>query len=112
MPFKAKISQSSPRYCWWMKVFGTDEVFVISSKPQIATVENREREIYLLDLEALPKEVYDNLVSFLSEQFHILPPLVRRDLNTQGCPILAEDITVSQVSLCDLPRGVKRPTVW
>ncbi len=90
----AVISEESPRYGDWMKVFGTNRVPVVSplshtnNAPGIVA-----REFYKLNVRALSPEQRARMVAHLAEKFGAPISEVERDIDGEhGVPILADDV--------------------
>jgi len=94
--FEAILSQSSSRVDDWLKVFGTTIIPLRSPLPTIAILPGLgERVIYQIDISALSPEQRQRMIQHISRRFRIAPEEVDAALDEQGCPIRAEDVTVS-----------------
>src|ERR1044072_2767009 len=93
-PTLGHLSDRSPRYADWIRVFGTTTVELESPAPRLITVPGRTEpvEAYMLKLSALADDQRDRLVAHIAHRFNIPFPDVRAALMAQGCPILAEDV--------------------
>jgi hypothetical protein len=92
--FQATIREDSPRAADWIKVFGSREVTLQSPFPQMAKLPSGRRLVYQLDLKALDSEQRARLVAHIAERFHLPVESVDTDLESIGCSILGEDVTV------------------
>lgn len=92
----AIISEQSPRYEEWMKVFGTKEVPIINIFfPNLANVLGEIREVYMLDLDKLTPDQLGRLKGHIASKFGVSMEEIERDLPAIGVPILAEDLTIT-----------------
>lgn len=79
----------------FVDVFGTNVLCVKSIFPRLAALPKiGERRIYELDLKEISPEQRARLVAYLAGHFHLDPLDVERDLDTIGCPILADGCTL------------------
>jgi hypothetical protein len=94
--FAARIDSSDERAAAWQIVFDGAAVPLRSPIPHLARLPGRGEElVYLLDIEALTAEQRGRLVAHIAAKFNIPAKEVDADLDTHGCPILAEHVTVS-----------------
>lgn len=94
--FTARIDSDNERAVAWQIVFGGATVPLRSPIPHLARLPGRGEElVYLLDIEALTAEQRGRLVTHIANKFNIPAEEVDADLDTHGCPILAEHVTVS-----------------
>lgn len=94
--FTATISGKSERAESWRQVYGSETINIKSPIPTFANLPGiGDTQIYELDLDLLTTEQRAKLVNYIATKFDIPVAEVDRDLNILGCPILAEDITVT-----------------
>jgi hypothetical protein len=94
--FTAHVYGDDERAAAWLHVFGGEVVPLRSPIAQLAKLPDREPEqVYMLDIEALTAEQRDRLVQHIAAKFDIAAEEVESDLDTHGCPILAEHVTVT-----------------
>ena len=94
--FTAHIHGDDERAAAWQIVFDGTAVPLRSPIPHMARLPGRGEElVYLLDIEALTAEQRGRLVAHIAAKFDIPAEEVDADLDTHGCPILAEHVTVS-----------------
>lgn len=101
--FTATISETSERAETWQQIFGTDVVHLKSPFVAFEEIEGKSKVlVYDLDIETLTTDQRQRLVADLSTTFDLPESLVEEGLDTLGCPILAEDVTVT----------IKNPQKW
>ena len=104
--FTATISnRSNPdRAIAWQKVFGSETIVLKSPVPSLARLPGRLTTalIYEVDIQALTGPQRKRLVAHLAEKFGYEAHVVEDALDTEGCPILAEDVIVT----------IKNPQRW
>lgn len=94
--FTAHINGDDERAAAWQIVFDSAAVPLRSPIPHLARLPGRGEElVYLLDIEALTADQRGRLVTHIADKFNIPAEEVDADLDTHGCPILAEHVTVS-----------------
>lgn len=94
--FTAHVSGDNERVAAWLHVFAGAAVPLRSPVPHLARLPGRGEElVYLLDIEALTADQRGRLVQHIAAKFSIPAEEVDADLDTHGCPILAEHVTVS-----------------
>ncbi len=94
--FTAHIHGDDERAAAWQIIFDGTAVPLRSPIPYLARLPGRGQElVYLLDIEALTAEQRGRLVTHIANKFNIPAEEVDADLDTHGCPILAEHVTVS-----------------
>ena len=94
--FTAHINGDDERAVAWLRVFDDTAVPLRSPIPHLARLPGRGEElVYLLDIEALTAEQRGRLVQYIAAKFGIPAEEVDAGLDTHGCPILAEHVTVS-----------------
>lgn len=94
--FIATIRQESARAEGWLEVFGTYEVSLQSPIPEIASAPGiYETLFYRLDLTELTQEQRLRLISFIARWFDLDEKGVSEALDEVGCPILADDISIT-----------------
>ena len=80
----------------WMKVFGTNILYVKSPFSSLADLPGHPNTlVYMLDLDQYSDEQRQRLVQHIADRFHIEPSVVESELEATGVPILAEDCTCS-----------------
>lgn len=92
--FIVKLNESSERAAYWIKVFGTLEVPVMSPAPVMASTPRGVEPNYFLDLPALEDEVRERLIDHLAEQFRIPRAEVATLLSAHGVPIPQADCSL------------------
>lgn len=97
--FTATISnRSNPdRAIAWRTVFGSETIVLKSPIPSLAKLPGRLTTtlIYEVDIRALTVEQRKRMVAHLAEKFGYEAHVVENALDTEGCPILAEDVFVT-----------------
>lgn len=94
--FTATISSKSTRYQDWINVLGTDHVHVKSPIPHRAAAPGIPSGLfYHIDLELLSEEQRSRLIKHLATRFEVPEQEVAENLDTIGCPILDDDVTIS-----------------
>jgi len=85
------------RRAFWEKIFGGDEVPVVSFIPQLADLPGYDepQQVYMLDLKALSDEQRFRLIQSLADKFCMLEGEVESSLDEHGVPILVTDVSVS-----------------
>src|SRR4051812_37177882 len=91
-PFHATPATNSPRFYDWLRVYGGSTVPINSPALMVAALPIGLREVYLVALDALERDVYERLVAHLADKFGEPVDVVRTTLAKEGLPILAEDI--------------------
>ena len=93
--FKIGINRETERGKEFMKVFGSDVVFVKSPIPKYILKPDKEKVLaYFLDIDLLTKKQRIKLIAHLSKKFDQPIDSVKKDLDTIGVPILKEDCIV------------------
>lgn len=90
----AKLNSHSPRYQDWLRILGSDEVPLKSPGSSQTRLGEESDEVHLLDWENLSEPVKERLVAFLATKFKALNTEVRAELEKNGMPIRASDVTV------------------
>jgi hypothetical protein len=94
--FTATISGNSERAEVWRQILGTETVNIKSPFPSVANLPGKPTaKVYELDINLLSDEQRERLVNHISSQFNLSIADVSRDLNEMGCPLLAEDLTIT-----------------
>ncbi len=94
--FRATIRRESPRAQAWLEVFGSCEVFLKSFMPTPASAPGvPEGLFYMLDLQELTPEQRTRLIAHIARKFGLEEEEVFSDLDTIGCPILGDDVTLT-----------------
>lgn len=93
--FIAKISEESTRHREWIEVMGVDEIPLKSPFPEWASAPGVEAGLfYQIDLSAITPEQRERMIKHIARKFEVDEHEVSSTLDTIGCPILAEDVTV------------------
>jgi len=94
--FEATIRGDSERAATWREVLGTETVKIKSPFPVAVSLPGDiKTTAYQVDLRLLTAEQRARLVTHLAERFGYTAHDVDRDLDEIGCPILAEDVTLT-----------------
>lgn len=94
--FTATIAERSPRSEDWKTVFGTKTIALKHPIPQQGNFpEVGIQEFYEVDLKALTEEQRERMIAHIAKRFHLAVEEVRAGLDKVGCPILAEDVTIT-----------------
>lgn len=92
----AMLVSSSPRYAAWKEIFGCDAVPLKTPGSTRADLgEEKNVEIYQLDFRAVTPEQKARLISWLSSKFVDPREEIEREIDREGFPIRAADVTVS-----------------
>jgi len=85
------------RLKFWRGIFDGDTVPVKSIVPQLAQLPGfaESQLVYELDVDALTQQQHIRLVSALSKRFGVHIRWAGHLLTEQGCPILAEHVSVA-----------------
>jgi hypothetical protein len=90
----ARLNQSSPRYADWLHCLGSDKVPLKSPGSGQTQLGGERADVHLLDWPALEESAKERLMAFLAKKFQADPKEVRAELDKNGMPIRAEDVTV------------------
>lgn len=94
--FTATISETSERAETWRQVLGTRTIYLKSFIPVFFDLPGKPcTKSYELDLPLLTAEQRQRLVVYISDKFSFEKGYVEHNLDIVGCPILAEDVTVT-----------------
>lgn len=97
-PFLATINATSPRLSRWLEGYGCRSVPVVSPLSQRAVLPGYPdgAEVYRLDIRRFTPDQLERLAAVLSRVFGIPTSEVLERLKdpAQGCPVLAEDVSV------------------
>lgn len=96
--WKTRATVHNPeRQAFWKKIFGGDQVPVVSFLPKLQKLlgYDRPQMCYELDLKALSDEQRFRLIQALADKFCLLEGEVESSLDEHGVPILASDVSVS-----------------
>lgn len=97
--FTATIRKESPRAESWREVFGSYEIPLQSPVPVLASAPGIEEGLfYQLDLQALTQAQRERLIGYIVKKFGVEKQEVVETLDTVGCPILDEDVTITVFS--------------
>lgn len=92
----AHIDPSCERASWWKEVYGSLEVPITSPVPVIAVgPDGKKAQYYMVNTQELSAEQLEKVAQFVSEKFDLPIDEVRTEIEVQGIPLLAEDLTVS-----------------
>lgn len=95
-PTHAHLSEASPRYPAWQRVFRSTMVELESPIPILADLPGLGvRGVYKLKTSALAPDQRARLLDFLCERFNLPLDEACTLLQEHGCPILADDVSVS-----------------
>ncbi len=98
MPRRAKSTatiQHPERRQFWLAVLHTDTVPITAIIPVWADLPGQpETQVYFLDLEAITADERRRLIRHLASRFNLPRHYVAANLNRQGVPILAEDVSL------------------
>lgn len=84
------------QYLLWRKVFGRDEIKVVSPIPVKSMLGEEEIMVYLLDLDVLASDQWERLVTTISEGLSIGAELVAQHIKANGMfPIRKEDVIIT-----------------
>lgn len=101
--FTATISSTSERAETWRQVLGTRTIYLKSFIPVSFDLPGKPcTKSYELDLTLLTTEQRQRLIDYICNKFNFKKGYVDYNLDVVGCPILAEDVTVT----------VKNPQKW
>lgn len=100
MPTFAKVKDPE-RAKKWREVFGKDEVQILSPVPFLANLPGFDEPqlVYLLDFRAMTPEARVRLVQQTAERFGEDTAVVDADLEREGMPILADEVTVTSTDM-------------
>ena len=92
----AKVSNPE-RQAFWQEVFGTDEVPITSIVANQANLPGFDKPqlVYMLDLKAISPEQRERLIAALAIKFGIPDSEAADEIDKQGVPILASDVSVA-----------------
>jgi hypothetical protein len=94
--FTATIREESERAADWTAVFGGCTIPIVSPIPQWASAPGVPAGLfYQVDMEAITPEQRARLVHHIAHTFQIAETEVDATLNEVGCPILADDVSVT-----------------
>lgn len=84
------------RLAFWREVFGGNTVPIKSILPRWTSLPGYPVVlIYLLDLKAITLEQRLKLIAGIASKFDLPIEQVAAEMDEHGCPILADDVTVS-----------------
>lgn len=90
--FKVSINKESERGKEFIKVFGSEIVFIKSPRPKYILTPNKKKVLaYFLDLDLLTEKQRETLIKHLSKKFNLSIETVKKDLDKMGLPILQKD---------------------
>lgn len=94
--FTATIVKKGERADEWQEILGSTTINIKSPLPSYANLPGKPKElIYELDLALLTAGQRYRLVTHLSTKFNMWADEVEAHLDRVGCPILAEDVTIT-----------------
>lgn len=80
----------------WLTVYGTDTIPIKSPIPSRANLPGLPSAlIYELDLSAISTDQRQRPVTHITKRFDLDPTEVETELDEEGVPILADDVTVT-----------------
>lgn len=96
-PPHGHLSERSPRYADWMRVFGSGMVELENPVGEYAILPGLGRQrSYKLKVSSLTVEQRERLIAWMAEKWNVPASQVAADLDgPHGCPILADDVMVS-----------------
>lgn len=104
--FTVTIKKDTKRGREWIRVLGTNTVYVKSPLAQTAELANIVKPgpslVYELDLDLLTPDQRQRLVAHIAQKLDYPEDVVDLTLEDEGMPILADDVTV----------GVRNPQKW
>jgi hypothetical protein len=90
------LAPASDRYEAWIEVLGSNEAPLTSPYPMTASAPGiAQGAFYSLDIAALSVVQRTRLIAYLARRFELPEEEVARDLDTIGCPIVAEHVSVT-----------------
>jgi hypothetical protein len=94
--YTASLNRLSPRYKTWLDILGSEEVPLSSASSFPADLATERRvEVYRLNMSKLTTEQRCRLVEWIQRNFGDSPTEIEHELNTNGVPIRAADVTVA-----------------
>ena len=90
----ATLDSHSPRYADWLRILGTDKVPLLSLGSGQTKLGEETEEVYLLNWPGLDEGQKSRLLDFLAKKFSANLDEIRSDLDKNGFPIRASDVTV------------------
>lgn len=94
--FSATLNPSGPNYETWMNILGTSVVPLHSPRSVPAALgEEKDVEIYVLNLKAMTLIQRARLVRWVVQKFGVLSPEVEAEMDRWDFPIRAEDVVVT-----------------
>jgi hypothetical protein len=92
----ARLVSTSPRYADWFSILGTDNVPLRSpGEGETVFIGEGKVQAYVLDLDKLSEDQFDKLITFVAKKFRADREVVRKEVQRDGFPIRAEDVTIS-----------------
>lgn len=94
--WSAILNPRGPNYATWREVLGSEQVPLQSAGSQMATLgEERDVEVYMLNLQAMTLGQRARLVGGLAQRFGTTVSEVEQEIAKCGFPIRAADVIVS-----------------
>lgn len=94
--FSATLHGESDRVQTWREVFGTNSVPITSPVPHQAHAPGVTAGwFYMIDLRCVMSEQRRRMVRYIAQKFAVPEAEVDATLDEVGCPILADDVTVT-----------------
>lgn len=96
-PITATINPANPRAASWRYVFEAETVPLESPASHAARApDGTVKHFYRIALDALDQAARRRLIDHIARAFGLTPEEVHRDITgPRGCPILADDVTVT-----------------
>jgi hypothetical protein len=92
----ARLTSTSPRYADWFGILGTDKVPLRSpGEGETEFIGEGKVQAYVLNLDKLSEEQFERLITFVAKKFRADREIVRKEVQRDGFPIRAEDVTIS-----------------
>lgn len=87
----------SERQEMWKRIFPPDGKVPITCPIPIgrANLAGQEAEFYLVDFDRVSHAEKEALIYEVAEKFNLAPIEIRRDIETQGCPVKADSVFVA-----------------
>jgi hypothetical protein len=92
----AHLNPNSPRYETWARILAGDEVPLVKPVASRANLgDEKNVEVYVLDIQRLTADQRDRLVQWVAEKFGVPPAAVNEQLESVGFPIREADVIVA-----------------
>lgn len=90
----ARLDSKSPRYASWLEILGTDKVPLLTPGSGQTKLGEETEEVYLLNWPGLDEGQKRRLLDFLAKKFSADLDEIRSELDKNGFPIRASDVSV------------------